>query len=240
MRHLRSSVHRFGVEKTQKEVFDLNQILKDPDVDSFSKFRNRAVKLFPNYRGSWLKTEYDQAFATSQMAARYNEMQADSEDAPYWRLSAIIDDGTTEICRALDEKVFRKDDAESWRFLPPNHWKCRSDAEDVLEGYDGELSDIKDGISADPDGWDRMKKSGHDINWGDSKQAFSASQSYLKGLALPGIDVNDFSYKTFGLKKTANIGGKSAVSEVKTAFKDLNQDGGIGSIPDERPARLCR
>lgn len=232
MRYMRSNVHRFGVEKTQKEVFDLNRILKDPEVNSFGKFRNRAVKLFPNYRESWLRTEYDQAFATSQMAARYNEMQADIEDAPFWKLSAIIDDGTTEICRSLDGKVFRKDDADSWRFLPPNHWKCRSDAEDVLEGYDGELSKIEDAIADDPDGWERMQKSGHDINWGDAKQAFSASQSYLKGLALPGIDVGDFSHKTFGLPKTANIANKSVVSEVKTAFKDLDQDGGIGSIKD--------
>ncbi|MDN4015228.1 phage minor head protein, partial [Chryseobacterium gambrini] len=91
----------------------------------FNDFRNKAKSVFPNYKELYLKTEWDHASATSNMAARYLEMMDDVEIAPYWRLNAIIDDGTTVICRSLDGKVFDKRDPDSWKFLPPLHWKCR-------------------------------------------------------------------------------------------------------------------
>ena len=40
--------------------------------------------------------------------------------------SAIIDTRTTEICRTLDNRVFRLGDADLDRFSPPNHFSCRS------------------------------------------------------------------------------------------------------------------
>ena len=222
-----NNLHRFAVDKSTKEVFELNKILKSEAVKNFQEFRNKAKELFPNYRDTWLKTEWDQAWSTSQMGARYNEMMADIEDAPYWRLSAVLDDGTTLICRSLDGKVFRKDDAQTWRFLPPNHWKCRSDAEDVLEGYDGELSDLSDAIAADPDGWDNMQKSGHDVNWGDTGQVFSAAQSYLRRLDDPApLDINILGFKDFGLQSSEKV-KKAALPKWKRAETFQDRTGGL-------------
>lgn len=204
-----NNIHRFATDKTRREVFELNKILKGSE--SYADFEKKARLLFPNYKKTWLQTEWDQAWGTSQMAAKYNLMMSDTEDAPYWKLSAVLDDGTTEICRGLDQKVFRKNDPESFQFLPPNHWRCRSDAEDVLEGYDGELSNLSDGIAADPEGYERMKKSGHNINWGDEKQAFSAQQSYLAGLSIQPTNVAGMTYDNYGLDSFADIGKKAAV-----------------------------
>tara|TARA_R110002051_G_scaffold297564_2_gene363969 strand:- start:25086 stop:27539 length:2454 start_codon:yes stop_codon:yes gene_type:complete len=212
---MRGSVHRFGLDKTTAEIFQLNQIIKDPAVDSFAKFRERALKVFPNYNQTWLKTEYQQAFVVGQMSERYQEMVSDIEDAPYWRLVAVLDDGTTTICRGLDGKVFRKDNAETWKFLPPNHWKCRSDAEDVIDANDDEVLDMRGAIGNDPDGFANMQKSGHDVNWGDTGQVFSASQSYLKKVAAVPIEPLDFTYADFGLSKTL----KSSLNAPTTAFK---------------------
>jgi SPP1 gp7 family putative phage head morphogenesis protein len=43
-----------------------------------------------------------------------------------FQYSAVIDDDTTDICLSLDGKIMRKDDEESMRFMPPNHYGCRS------------------------------------------------------------------------------------------------------------------
>ncbi|MDN4028656.1 phage portal protein family protein [Chryseobacterium gambrini] len=207
MRAWMNNIHRFGADKTQAEVYELNEMLKDPEVKSFNDFRNKAKSVFPNYKEFYLKTEWDHASATSNMAARYLEMMDDVEIAPYWRLNAIIDDGTTVICRSLDGKVFDKRDPDSWKFLPPLHWKCRTDAEDVFDDYDGEITNFDDAIQIDPDGWERMQKQGFDVNWGDSDQVFTRAQSYLKKLpqdATP-IDVDDLGITDYGLSEWAKV-----------------------------------
>lgn len=212
---MRGNIHRFGMDKTTAEIFQLNEIIKDPAVDSFAKFRERALKVFPNYNQIWLKTEYQQAFTVGQMSERYQEMIADIEDAPYWRLVAVLDDGTTTICRALDGKVFRKDNAETWKFLPPNHWKCRSDAEDVIDADDDEVLDMRGAIGADADGFAKMQKSGHDVNWGDTGEVFAASQSYLKKVNAVPVHPLDLDYNNYGLADVL----KSNLKPPATAFK---------------------
>ena len=57
--------------------------------------------------------------------------------------SAILDDRTTEICRALDGSVWA-DDSPNWDdYRPPNHYNCRSVLVPVttLDGWDGVESD---------------------------------------------------------------------------------------------------
>lgn len=207
MRAWMNNIHRFGVDKTQAEVYELNEMLKDPEVKSFNDFRNKAKSVFPNYKELYLRTEWDHANATSNMAARYLEMMDDVEIAPYWRLNAIIDDGTTVICRSLDGKVFDKRDQNSWKFLPPLHWKCRTDAEDVFDDYDGEITNFDGAKEIDPDGWERMQKQGFDVNWGDSDQVFTQAQSYLKKLpkdATP-INVDNLGITDYGLSEWAKV-----------------------------------
>lgn len=207
MRAWMNNIHRFGVDKTQAEVYELNQMLKSPDVKSFNDFRNKVKAVFPKYKDAYLQTEWDHANTSSNMAARYLEMMDDIEIAPFWRLNAIIDDGTTDICRSLDGKVFDKRDKNSWKFLPALHWKCRSDAEDVLEGYDGEITSFEDAINVDPDGWERMQKQGFDVNWGDSDEIFTEAQSYLKKLPQDHtpLNVDDLGITDFGLMEWAKV-----------------------------------
>ncbi|PTT76859.1 DUF935 domain-containing protein [Chryseobacterium sp. HMWF035] len=227
MRAWMNNIHRFGADKTQAEVYELNEMLKDPEVKSFNDFRNKAKSVFPNYKELYLKTEWDHANATSNMAARYLEMMDDVEIAPYWRLNAIIDDGTTVICRSLDGKVFDKRDQDSWKFLPPLHWKCRTDAEDVFDDYDGEITSFDGAIQIDPDGWERMQKQGFDVNWGDSDQVFTRAQSYLKKLpkdATP-IDVDDLGIKDYGLSEWAKVRKNTYPEKAVTIKSHIDKTG---------------
>lgn len=207
MRAWMNNIHRFGVDKTQAEVYELNQMLKSPDVKSFNDFRNKVKPVFPKYKDTYLQTEWDHANASSNMAARYLEMMDDIEIAPYWKFDAILDERTTVVCNSLDGKIFDKRDKNSWKFLPPLHFKCRSDALDILEDYDGEVSSFEDAIKADPDGWERMQKQGFDVNWGDSDEIFTEAQSYLKKLPQDHtpINVDDLGITDFGLMEWAKV-----------------------------------
>lgn len=53
--------------------------------------------------------------------------------------SAILDDRTTDVCRALDDTRYRADSAVWDRYRPPNHYNCRSVLIPIttLDNWDG-------------------------------------------------------------------------------------------------------
>ncbi|WP_312399517.1 DUF935 family protein [Chryseobacterium sp.] len=206
LRAFRDNIHRFGVDKTQAEIYELNKIIKDPEVKTFQDFRNKAKSIFPAYKETHLRTEWDHANATSNMASTYLNMMEDIDVAPYWKFSAIRDERTTVVCNSLDGKIFDKRDKSSWRFLPPLHWKCRSDALDEID-EDAIVTSFEDAIKADPEGWEKMQKQGFDVNWGDSDEVFTAAQSYLRKLPKDNkpIDVDKLGIADFGLSEWAKM-----------------------------------
>ncbi|MDI5894387.1 phage portal protein family protein [Flavobacterium algoritolerans] len=230
MQLFQSNVHRFGVDKTFKEIMDLNEILKTSK--DYSEFRQRAKALFPNYRENWLRTEYDQAYTASRFGARYIQMMKDIAIAPFWRLVAILDGRTTKICDSLHNRVFSKLDAKAWQFLPPNHWKCRSDAEDVLAGYTGTISTFDDAVAGDPDGYDRMVKTGFAVNWGDSKQVFGATQSYLHNAGVEPLDVQTLTFKDYGLVPQSEMNELQELLELPLLFSSLMDRSGLAKFMD--------
>src|SRR5690606_31480712 len=48
MRAWLDNIHRFGVDKTQAEIYELNELLKDSK--DFNEFRNKAKAVFPKYK----------------------------------------------------------------------------------------------------------------------------------------------------------------------------------------------
>ncbi|RWX03373.1 phage portal protein family protein [Flavobacterium cerinum] len=230
MELFQANIHRFGVDKTLKEILDLNEIIKS--AKDFSEFRERAKKLFPNYKELWLRTEWDHAHAVSQMGARQIEMMQDADIAPYWKFKATRDERTTEICNSIHNKVFRKSDSDAWRFLPPLHFKCRSDAEDVLEGYDGNVESFNDAVALDPDGWAKMQKAGFDVNWGDAKEVFTATQGYLRNAGVQPLDVSLFDFSAFGLKPFGSISSKGILPTEHFDFDAFRDRSGLARIED--------
>lgn len=219
---LRANIHRFGSDKTQKQVYELNQIIKDPDVDSFGKFFERARKVFPNYKRTWAQTEWEQAHSVSQASARYRRYMDNIDIAPFWRYKTVEDERVRPEHKALHNKVFRKDDPNSWMFIAPNGYRCRCDDEELID-YDGEISTFQDGIDADPDGFEKMQKSGHAVNWGDEKQVFTATQTYLHGLDIDSLETSGFSYSDFGLKAFSTMFKRGLISD-KTANFSKHRD----------------
>lgn len=61
-------------------------------------------------------------------AGRYKQ-QTDPQvlaGRPFWLYDAVLDSGTTPICRGLNELIRRHDDPIWQRIYPPNHYGCRA------------------------------------------------------------------------------------------------------------------
>lgn len=231
MELFQANVHRFGVDKTFKEIMELNLILKTSK--DFSEFRKRALVMFPNYKEKWLASEYEQAKAVSRMGARYIEMMRDIAIAPFWKLVAVLDNRTTKICDALHNKVFSKLDEKAWQFLPPNHWGCRSDAEDVLANYSGKITTFDEAVGLDPEGYQRMIKQGFNINWGNAKEVFSSTQSYLFNAGVDPIDVRTLTFKDYNLpsaNKLKSNEGFGIFTLIFDEFSDRSGDAKFTSV----------
>jgi SPP1 gp7 family putative phage head morphogenesis protein len=73
-----------------------------------------------------LATIYRQNLQSALNVGRYGGMMDVAEKRPYWQYSSVVDNRTTGLCRSLDGKVYRHDDAFWTVFYPPNHWRCRA------------------------------------------------------------------------------------------------------------------
>lgn len=95
----------------------------------------------------------------------YQELDIDE-----YEFSACLDSRTSDLCRELDDKVFKRNSAQAGVNLPPMHPFCRSTTLPVLpseEDLDKELAELGDEIGADVDfdEWERNLQQGEDGKW---------------------------------------------------------------------------
>ena len=95
----------------------------------------------------------------------YKELDIDE-----YEFSACLDSRTSNLCRELDGKVFKRNSAQAGVNLPPMHPFCRSTTLPVLpseEDLDKELAELCDEIGADVDfdEWERNLQQGEDGKW---------------------------------------------------------------------------
>ena len=95
----------------------------------------------------------------------YKELDIDE-----YEFSACLDSRTSDLCRELDGKVFKRNSAQAGVNLPPMHPFCRSTTLPVLpseEYLDKELAELSDEIGADVDfdEWERNLQQSEDGKW---------------------------------------------------------------------------
>ena len=95
----------------------------------------------------------------------YKELDIDE-----YEFSACLDSRTSDLCRELDGKVFKRNSAQAGVNLPPIHPFCRSTMLPVLpseEDLDKELAELGDEIGADVDfdEWEQNLQQGEDGKW---------------------------------------------------------------------------
>lgn len=103
----------------------------------------------------------------ANMAELYGYKELDIDE---YEFSACLDSRTSDFCRELDGKVFKRNSAQAGVNLPPMHPFCRSTTLPVLpseEDLDKELAELCDEIGADVDfdEWERNLQQGEDGKW---------------------------------------------------------------------------
>jgi SPP1 gp7 family putative phage head morphogenesis protein len=114
-------------------IAQIGQVLDDltgaiQDGQTFEQWKKKALLGTPElYRlpKGRLSTIYRNAMLNAYNAGRYEQMRA-TPNRKFWLYDGIIDSRTTEICRALDGKIYPADSPVWRRIHPPNHHNCRS------------------------------------------------------------------------------------------------------------------
>lgn len=73
----------------------------------------------------YLELHYRNNMMTAYNAGRWTQIES-NDLVSYLVYSSVLDSGTTELCRKLDNVVKPKDDPFWESFYPPNHHKCRA------------------------------------------------------------------------------------------------------------------
>ena len=175
IQHLTENVYQFAAAKNYHELRDLTDAVHDGDkVRSFEDYEKEVSGIVGKYNRDWLRTEYNQAIAASQSAARWNEFKRHENEMPYLKYQCVLDENTRQEHRILDGIIKRMDD-EFWdEYMPPNGWGCRCEAIQLPGSHYQETPNNDIHPSGVPD----MFKT----NFGKKGIVFPPEHAYYKGI----------------------------------------------------------
>ena len=127
LQKLTENVFQFSASKDFHILSDMTAALKGSDgkMRSFDDFRAEVDKMNVKYNQNWLRTEYNQAVASSQCAARWTDFEKHSKSMPFLQYQAVMD-GNTRAEHAALHGVIKRVDSDFWdKYYPPNGWGCR-------------------------------------------------------------------------------------------------------------------
>ena len=166
----------------------------------------------------------------ANMAELYGYQELDIDE---YEFSACLDSRTSDLCRELDGKVFKRNSAQAGVNLPPMHPFCRSTTLPVLpseEDLDKELAELGDEIGADVDfdEWERNLQQGEDGKWryvagsvdkvkADKPMRFAGDGVDKSGES--GIIKSDKNFKPLPKESVVNILRKKSIEWIKKLTK---------------------
>ncbi|MGB6092671.1 MAG: phage minor head protein [Moheibacter sp.] len=136
MRALQSDAFLFGSLKTHAQLLEADSLLtKDGRVKSYRELDDEFRKLNVEYNQNYLEAEYQFAVNSSQMAAKWEELDDSGRYLLQYRTAE--DDRVRPEHEELAGTTLPKDD-DFWLFYyPPNGWNCRCTVVEVRRGkYD--------------------------------------------------------------------------------------------------------
>jgi len=127
LNELRTNVYMFSAAKSYQQMREYTDLLYNLDgLRPFKDFKRDALEKYAQYNVDWLATERATAIAGGQQGAFWQRIESEKALFPYLRFTAVIDKGTTDECRHMDNLVAPVDHPVWKTCYPPNHWNCRS------------------------------------------------------------------------------------------------------------------
>lgn len=126
--NLQKQVYQFSFAKNYEQLKATTLALSQGnEVVPFKEFKAIAERINTEYNVRFLKTEYDTAIGSAQMASRWVQFQSEKKDLPYLTYQTVGDKRVRQTHQALNG-VTRKVDDTFWQsYYPPNGWGCRCD-----------------------------------------------------------------------------------------------------------------
>lgn len=176
---LEQNVFVFSGFKTHHELTEASAMLRDADggFKPFSKFLSDVQVINTEYNQNYLRAEYNFAQASTGMAVKWKEWEADGDDYNLQYRTAG-DDRVREEHAALDGITLPPSDKFWDSYLPPNGWNCRCTAVQVLK-YKYPESDSDRAMAAADGIADTPKKQIFKFNPGKQMKVFPDKHPYL-------------------------------------------------------------
>ncbi|KAA6348054.1 hypothetical protein EZS27_004506 [termite gut metagenome] len=124
---LRESVGVFSGFKTFHEMKEAASLLVDENgnLKPFKDYLNDVQKINEAYNKNYLRAEYDFTVASSQMAAKWEDLQNDGQGRYLLQYRTMRDDKVRKEHRKLEGITLPVSDPFWDKYYPPNSWGCR-------------------------------------------------------------------------------------------------------------------
>ncbi|MBQ8705619.1 MAG: minor capsid protein [Paludibacteraceae bacterium] len=156
----------------------LSMVKDDGSIKSFEEFKDDVKQINSKYNTNYLYAEYKHAVGTSQMAAKWVDIEADGDryDLQY---RTAGDDKVRPDHAALDGITLPPSDPFWSKYYPPNGWGCRCTAVQVRVGK-YQRSNPADAMQAGDTATEEAKQKMFRYNSGKTMQLFPPKHPYRK------------------------------------------------------------
>lgn len=223
-RALDENIFLFSGFKTYHEMNDASRLLKDEDggFKPFDRFLQDVQAIDASYNQNWLYAEYNFATASTQMAAKWADIERDGDEYDLQYRTAM--DGLVRPEHAALEGVTLPPSDKFWNeYYPPNGWNCRCTAVQVLKDK-YPTSDSDQACAAGERATTQIGKNGENkaamfrFNPGKAGKVFPPKHPYYKAPAEVKKKVNAIVMTMMTKPQRPSVELKKAVSNRYRAF----------------------
>jgi SPP1 gp7 family putative phage head morphogenesis protein len=144
MAHLERNVYQFSAAKNYQTLRQLTSLIYEGNRQrSYQEFRREAVQLLDTWNDTYMRTEYDLAVASSQMASKWQGFKeaALGGDKVLLQYSTVGDRRVREAHAALDGVIKDMNDPFWATYYPPNGYNCRCSVVERLDSTHAQTPD---------------------------------------------------------------------------------------------------
>jgi SPP1 gp7 family putative phage head morphogenesis protein len=134
--NLLTNVYQFSTAKNYSQMVQLTRALVNEEgkLLTWSEFKKAAFQINEAHVLNWMKTEYNTAVASAQMASKWVDIQQSQDALPLLQFDAVMDSHTSDLCRSLEGVIKPVNDPFWSTYYPPNHFACRSTVRQLASG----------------------------------------------------------------------------------------------------------
>ena len=217
--YLEKDVFIFSGLKTHTQLTEARSYLKDEsgNIVPYDRFEQKILKLNEQYNRHYLEAEYQFAVHSAQSAANWANLQENT--SRYWLEYRTAGDERVRANHAVLNGICLPKDDDFWtEYYPPNGWRCRCIAVEVL-ARENTLSDSKKAKELGEKATTHIAPNGKNklqmfrFNPGTEKKVFPPNNAYSKVVGAEQAE------KT--LKQQIDY-KKVSIHELETMYKNQN------------------